>query len=1177
MALRQYFSVVFAVLLAFAVLVASLLWLDDSTRAQSSTLYVATDGNCGGMTPCYASIQAAVDAASNGDTIKVAQGTYTGSGFQVVYINKGITLTGGYTLTDWYYSYPITQPSVIDAEGVARRRGIYIDGSGMETITLNGLVVQRGYAYNASGGGIYIVTGTLIIRESQLLNNTATGDPFTGLGGGIYAENGNLVLSRNTFQGNSADQFGGGVNVARGTLSFKDNFFRQNRAPNGGGVVVREDVIKVVIDGNTFQEHSNVEVYHGGGVWIVSNGNIIVSNNIFQSNSTRNSGGGARIQSRGHIIVSGNTFRDNRTGWLGGGGLSIANSTFVTLSNNVFQNNSAEDGGGLNYQGGSIILSGNIFRSNTATRDGGGLYVGGTTVVMNSNILQSNSAGNFGGGLCVNNVSTAILSKNILQNNSADIAGGAMASSAYMIIAQNDVIADNISPWDSVYIYGGTLMAHHWTMVNNGSYALTTDGGMAVLTNTIVTSHTIGGFAGANITADHTLFFNSGTPCSSGASCTNNLFGNPQFINPITGDYHIGPGSAAVDQGINAGVATDIDDEPRPMRSGYDIGADEQPPAPTASFTSSGYGWVGQTILLTNTTAITGVVSYLWSFGDGTADVVFSPTHIYNMPGIYTITLTATNTGGSSVATGTVVIYTAAFTSSSPDWQGQTTLFTNTTVSSGTTTYLWSFGDGATDTLENPSHIYTNPGFYTVVLTATNFAGSGIATDTVCIYSLPDASFTHSSPDWVGQTTVFTATTITIPPDDPTLIYAWDFGDRFTSTFENPTHTYTLPGIYLTVLTVTNVAGNNVVTDNITIYGAPDLTLVTSNPDWQGQDTFFTATMTTIPFYDPSVSLEWNFGDGMSQSGTESVSHTYNLPNIYTVAVTATNHAGHNTTTDIIIIYGLPNADYTLSNPGWMGQATVFTNTSTGIPLSDSTITYLWSFGDGMTSTQTNPTYTYSQASLYTTVLTATNAAGSDVTTNTLTIYGSPTTHFTACPTVGFYPLAVTFSQTTTTTPLDDPTLGYFWSFGDGITSTLPNPAHVYSKAGQYTITLTVSNAAGNASLIRKSYIGVYEPVKAGASGYPREGVVPFTVYFTDTSSGPVTTWEWTFGDGGISTLQHPTHTYTAVGVYTVSLAVTTDAESAILPGGSDTVILTHYITVSPGGYRVYLPLVLRN
>ena len=591
---RCYLSTALAVLLALCALATSLLWLSNIARAQGSTLYVSLDGDCGGASPCYAAIQDAVDAASDGDTVKVAQGMYTGTGFEVVYINKAITLTGGYTTTDWANSYPITRPTVIDAEDVARRRGVYIDGTGVATITLDGLTIQRGYAQDSRGGGIYVLNGTVTLQNSRVLSNTSDS------GGGMYVDRySTATLSDNTFQGNSAFIHGGGVYEYGATVTLSDNTFQNNSASNGGGV--------------------------------------------------------------------------------------STNRGTVTLSDNTFQGNSAGRGGGVGVHYGAVTLSGNTILSNTASQYGGGIYISGT------------------GEPCT-------------------------------VSGSNDIIADNTSPWEGVYLSGGSLTARHWSLVNNGNYALTTNGGSAVLTDTIVASHTIAGFGGSNIAADHTLFHNSGTPCGGGASCTNNLSGDPKFVNPAAGDYHIGPGSAAFDAGVDARVTIDIDGDPRPLCSGYDVGADElMPSVPAASFTHSAPDWVDQETVFTNTTVVTGCASYLWAFGDGTTSTAISPTHAYTAPGDYTVVLTATNNAGSSVATDTVTLYAAAFTSNSPHQPGHTTVFANTTVSSGTTTYLWSFGDGATSTLESPTHTYASPGSYAVVLTATNFAGFGVVSGTVLV------------------------------------------------------------------------------------------------------------------------------------------------------------------------------------------------------------------------------------------------------------------------------------------------------------------------------------------------------------------------------------------------------------------------------------------------------------
>ena len=93
--------------------------------ADPGTLYVAVGGDCGGATPCYATVQEAVDAANPDDVIKVAAGTYSGVSTrdevtQTVYISKNVTIRGGYTTTDWENSAPATNPTTLDAQGQGR-------------------------------------------------------------------------------------------------------------------------------------------------------------------------------------------------------------------------------------------------------------------------------------------------------------------------------------------------------------------------------------------------------------------------------------------------------------------------------------------------------------------------------------------------------------------------------------------------------------------------------------------------------------------------------------------------------------------------------------------------------------------------------------------------------------------------------------------------------------------------------------------------------------------------------------------------------------------------------------------------------------------------------------------------------------------------------------------------
>jgi PKD repeat protein len=160
----------------------------------------------------------------------------------------------------------------------------------------------------------------------------------------------------------------------------------------------------------------------------------------------------------------------------------------------------------------------------------------------------------------------------------------------------------------------------------------------------------------------------------------------------------------------------------------------------------------------------------------------------------------------------------AGFLTSSPDWLGQAITFTNTTTGPASITYTWSFGDGLGSSQENPDHLYATPGTYTAVLTATNGAGSDVATATVVVYSAPTVSLTNSSPDWWQQAIYFTATMTTTPPGDPSVRLTWNLGDGTLQTAqETISHTYTGPGAYMVILTATNPAGSDVVTNTVTL------------------------------------------------------------------------------------------------------------------------------------------------------------------------------------------------------------------------------------------------------------------------------------------------------------------------------------------------------------------------
>lgn len=166
-----------------------------------------------------------------------------------------------------------------------------------------------------------------------------------------------------------------------------------------------------------------------------------------------------------------------------------------------------------------------------------------------------------------------------------------------------------------------------------------------------------------------------------------------------------------------------------------------------------------------------------------------------------------------------------------------------------------------------------------------------------------------------------------------------------------------------------------------------------------------------------------------------------------------------------------------------------------------------------------------------------------------------PVTNFSSNITSGKAPLIVGFIDTSKGTPTS-----WNWSFGDRTYSTIKNPTHSYINEGNYTVSLTVSNEAGNDTLIRTNYVKVTSksqlPPIVKFWGSRTSGIAPLTVYFTDNSTNSPTSWSWNFGDGTpASTVKNPKHIYSTGGNYTVTLTARNEA-------GSGTKTRINYIKV---------------
>jgi uncharacterized repeat protein (TIGR01451 family) len=232
------------------------------------------------------------------------------------------------------------------------------------------------------------------------------------------------------------------------------------------------------------------------------------------------------------------------------------------------------------------------------------------------------------------------------------------------------------------------------------------------------------------------------------------------------------------------------------------------------------------TTLFASTTAGSNVV-YTWDFGDGSPPESGQPIqHIYPAIDTYTARVTAANGVSSQSRTTTVTITdvppSASFVSSTPDRVGQITTFQST--STGTNlSYEWDFGDGtppAGSQTGVTTHAYTAIGTYTAVLTVTNSLGSSSTANPVEILEAvvpPVVGFASSTPDELGQTTVFTNTSQDGGEDEENITYAWNFGDGTSSVDRHPTHIYQASGSYTVWLTITNSVAGDTVSDTVVV------------------------------------------------------------------------------------------------------------------------------------------------------------------------------------------------------------------------------------------------------------------------------------------------------------------------------------------------------------------------
>ncbi len=401
----------------------------------------------------------------------------------------------------------------------------------------------------------------------------------------------------------------------------------------------------------------------------------------------------------------------------------------------------------------------------------------------------------------------------------------------------------------------------------------------------------------------------------------------------------------------------------------------------------------------------------------------------------------------------------------------------------------------------------------------------------------------------------------------------WNFGDGTTSTEANPTHVFATPGLYTVALTVSGPGGAANVSRQINAQ-SPSAPVAGFTLD----RTSGVAPL-TIQFTDQSTgtinAYSWNFLDGTG-SADRNPAHTFNIPGTYNVLLTVSGPGGTSTAVRQI----------TVTSP--IPPTATWTWTPTTVPPT-ATFTPTWT----PTTTTVPPTLTF----------TPTNTDVPPTATETTTIVP---------PTLTFTPTNTDVPATSTEVPPDaqysfvvdavnplmvqfidqstGPVTFWQWDFADGTTSNEQNPIHTYAAGGTYNVRLTVANFSGTSDFIDQAVTVAAPPtltftptntdVPPTSTEVPPDAqyifavdaVNPLMVQFFDQSTGPVTFWQWDFGDGTTTNEQNPIHTYAAGGTYNVRLTVANFSGTSDFIDQAVTVAAPPTATLEPTATPTELP-----
>lgn len=578
----------------------------------------------------FATLQKALESAQTGDKIWMAKGTYypTKESYasdvrtKTFQMKNGVDISGGYSgigternVTD----YPTVLSGDIGIEGDPSDNAYHIfhNRNIDQTAKLDGVTVTGGnasgyYMYDQDGGGMYNYQSSPTLQHVTFIGNTAKRqgggmansndsspdltyvvleDNKAQIGGGMHNEDDSSPTLRNgRVTRNTSEYYGGGINNYKSNPALTDVEINENGAGSLGGGMYNFDSSPILTRVEIKQNKANSS---GGGVVNTAGSNPVLSDVKMTENEAISGSGGGMVNYDSNPVLSDVVISLNMAGTDGGGVYHSSDGgvfTSVTISENTAQ----AKGGGV-YFGNSKSTLNHVEMKRNKAKSGGGIYNSYSNDVMTDVKISENEASGDGGGILNYGASPRIAGAEVKGNRAGNSGGGIYSNGGANVLTNAEISGNqaNVSG-GGIYNFGGNPALTNVTM--SGNEANGSGGGIytwastsASLRNSIVWGNSGDDIfyytPNSTIHMEHSLLGNQNRADDNG-NRGNIYAADPAFIDSAQGNYRLGSGSPAIDQGsptyFAAGqtpdlssITTDMEDKPRWVGDSIDMGAYE--------------------------------------------------------------------------------------------------------------------------------------------------------------------------------------------------------------------------------------------------------------------------------------------------------------------------------------------------------------------------------------------------------------------------------------------------------------------------------------------------------------------------------------------------------------------------------------------------------------------------